>query len=110
MTPPPEPTLDQLAHAWLTAVRDHRRGRRRYGRVQAAFVETPDATELHLTEETTFRQGDPLADATAWLEERRADRERNGATGKIYLEADSKGGRPTWAKVTETTVLSRPHT
>lgn len=106
---PPDPTLDQIAAAWLTAVRAHRRDVRAFGRVQAAIVSVPDGEELHLTEETTFKQGDPLADAQAWLEARRVDREANGASGKLNLDSDAKGGRTTWAKVTETTVIHRPH-
>lgn len=100
----------KMAAAWVVQVREHRAAQRVYGKVSAAVIDTPDGSEIHLTEETTFKaakgQPCPLTQAINWLKARDADRKANDTTGGGRVEYDQKGGVVTWAKVVETTIKS----
>jgi len=107
---PEDLNLPLLAAQWIQEVSEHRAGQRVYGKVSAGIVTTPDGSEIHLTEETTFKaakgQPCPLAQALNWLRARDADRKKNRQTGGGKVEYDQRAGEVTWAKVIETTIKS----
>ena len=100
--------LYSIAAAWLVSVVQHRHRLGCYGKVVSTIIETPNGTELHLTEETTFKPAGgscPMKRAQKWVDERRREREKAGSEGKINIESDQKDGRTTFARVVEVTVI-----
>lgn len=102
--------LPLLASQWILEVSEHRAGQKVFGKVSAGIVTTPDGSEIHLTEETSFKaakgQPCPLVQALNWLKARDADRKKNRQSGGGKVEYDQRAGEVTWAKVIETTIKS----
>lgn len=111
--------LDDVARKWLTSVRAHRRKNGLMGKVQAAIIDTARGTELHLTEETTFKghagragpTGEdgqcPLVLAMRWMDTQRKRRKDHESGGKFYLESEDRMGVVHIARVTEVTIISK---
>lgn len=98
------------AIAWLAAVSAHRRSQGAYGKVSIDVHDVPGKPqEIHLIEETSFRETkplDPLDTALAWVKAQKKEHARNGATGKFLIESTEKNGIVTWARVIETTIIN----
>lgn len=107
------PDLHALASDWLAKVAAHRSEHGLFGKVQSAIITTAEATELYLTEETTFKAAkgrpDPLRAALDWLGVQDQRRRSKRVTGTGRLEFDQRDGQIMTARVVEVTVISRAH-
>lgn len=105
----PGDDLEAIGEKWAKAVRSHRRRVGAFGRVAAATIDTDKGSELHLTEETTFKavRGCPLEAALAWIATQKARRREEGSTGKFQLESEDRAGRVVFARVIEVTIIRR---
>lgn len=105
----PDDDLDAIGAEWARVVRAHRKRIGAFGRVSAATIDTDKGSELHLTEETTFKatKGCPLEAALAWMATQKARRREEGSSGKFQLESEDKAGRVVFARVIEVTIIRR---